>query len=147
MNYRYAVKIVSFIHLMWAFIILTYGKMPLSTTLAPIYNLFHFKYPFGALTLIGTSLLALCSFRVRQLELSVAMTLPQQFLLVLSSYGAISAVITSSFADGVVRPWQFIAVDQVYAVVIFCAYTIALLQHYESKLVPTSSKPEVWNRK
>lgn len=121
--YVFAVTLVSAIHLTWAGIILTYGSIPQSTTLAPVALLFPF--PWGAWLLLSAAALAISSFWVRRLLVSAALVIPQQFILIISAFGAINAIVLSQFADGVIRPRQFIAVDQVYSLVLAVFYVYA----------------------
>ena len=58
----------------------------------------------------------------------IALLIPQQFMLLLSAGGAIQAMIRSSFADGVQRPWPFIASDQFPAVLVAICHTCAILE-------------------
>lgn len=53
---------------------------------------------------------------------------PQQFILIVSAGGAINAMITGRFADGVVRPHWFLIADQSPAVAAAIAHTIALVR-------------------
>lgn len=124
LNFGFMIAMVSMVHLMWGVIILTYGHIPQSTTLAPLSKLFVF--PYGATTLIVSSLLAMYSLRVKNRFASL-LIIPQQFLLILSTVGVITAIVTSSFADGVVRDWQFIFVDQVVWIVLMAFYTYSII--------------------
>ena len=101
--------------------------------LAPLANVFIF--PFGAFTLILSAGLALYSLRDINPKLKVLFVLPQQFLLLLSSFGAARAIVLSQFADGVVRPWQFIAVDQSIWLVLTTAYLYFLIKNLKSLAV------------
>ncbi len=55
---------------------------------------------------------------------------PQQFLLFISAIGVIQAMITGHFADGTVRSWQFIFVDQVYLVILCVGHAFAMICGY-----------------
>lgn len=124
-NRGFMVSIVSTIHLFWGFIVLTYGSLPPTTTLFPLSELFVF--PYGALSLIISACLAYYSIKIKCSNYSPLLILPQQFFLILSTYGVMTAIATSSFADGVVRPWQFIASDQVMWLVLMVFYTYAII--------------------
>jgi hypothetical protein len=60
----------------------------------------------------------------------LALMLPQQFILSLSSIGAIAAVARGSFADGAPYPRDFIFVDQLYTILIAWFHSFALVEHY-----------------
>lgn len=59
--------------------------------------------------------------------------LPQQCLLIMSSIGALSAMLASSFVDGVIRPLWFIVVDQVPVILITIGHFTALAHIARSK--------------
>lgn len=52
--------------------------------------------------------------------------LPQQFVLFIYAGGAIGAVMRESYADFVLRTWQFIASDQLFLVVIFVGHLMCM---------------------
>ena len=131
-NYKTLVVIVSIIHLTWAGIIFTYGSIPHTTTL-DIYSRI-FAFPFGALSLLTAACVALYSLWAADERLRILFVLPQQFFLLLSSYGAIRAILLSQYADGVFRPWQFIAVDQVYVLVITAVYLYFLINNLRQQM-------------
>lgn len=56
--------------------------------------------------------------------------IPQQVVLTLSADGAFDAIWLGHFADGTIRPWGFILADQVPALAIAAAHTVAILAHY-----------------
>lgn len=123
-NYGIMIALVSTIHLAWGIIILTYGHIPPTNTLFPLSKLFVF--PFGAISLILSSCLAIYSLKKSSIYSSF-LVLPQQFFLLLSTVGVITAIVTSSFADGVVRDWQFIASDQIVWLVLIVFYTYNII--------------------
>ncbi len=52
--------------------------------------------------------------------------LPQQCVLIMSATGASGAILSSSFADGIVRPMWFIVVDQVPIILIMLGNFLAI---------------------
>ncbi len=52
--------------------------------------------------------------------------LPQQCVLIMSATGAASAILASSFADGIIRPMWFIAVDQMPVILIMVGNFLAI---------------------
>ena len=54
--------------------------------------------------------------------------LPQQFFLVESAWGAIEAIAACQFADGVPRPWAFMAADQGQVVLLALLHTGAIVE-------------------
>jgi len=75
----------------------------------------------GVLALVGLT----HKFRYGFWGLTLA--LPQQFILMESLIGAVIAISTSSFADGVIRPRLFIAADQVPAILAAILHTMAIV--------------------
>ena len=53
--------------------------------------------------------------------------IPQQSLLLVSAAGAITAMVLSQFADGVVRPRAFIAADQMHIVLAALGHGAAIV--------------------
>lgn len=64
----------------------------------------------------------------RQRWLRIGLLLPQQFALCVSALGALQAIVSHQFADGVPRdPW-FIASDQMHYVIAAAFHTAAVFQ-------------------
>lgn len=61
------------------------------------------------------------------------MLLPQQFLLLISALGAANAMYLSQFADGVIRPRQFLIADQLPSVLIALLHTCAIIERVAGK--------------
>lgn len=53
--------------------------------------------------------------------------IPQQILLSLSLGTALQAVISQQYADGVLRPWAFIATDQAPTIILALVHAVAVL--------------------
>jgi len=56
--------------------------------------------------------------------------LPQQLLLIFSAISAIVSISTGMYADGVVRPVSFIAMDQVIYILLAILYSVESLDRY-----------------
>ena len=76
--------------------------------------------------------LALISSFYHKTVASKLLVVPQQLLLLVSSAGAINAIFTEKFADGVHRNLYFILADQIPAVLIAVGHTFALLELFRS---------------
>lgn len=61
---------------------------------------------------------------------SLIFLLPQTAVLWMAAYGALTAMITGTFADGVVRPVAFLVTDQAPAVLAALFHTLAVLNHH-----------------
>ena len=55
--------------------------------------------------------------------------IPQEIVLSISAAGALKAMWTGSFADGVLRSNVFIAADQVYSVILAIGHALAIIFH------------------
>lgn len=77
--------------------------------------------------LIVSTLLATVGFLSENLLVKIMFLLPQQVLLTISAIGCISAMYSSSFADGVIRSRWFIILDQSPVVLFWLGHTIVLL--------------------
>jgi len=59
----------------------------------------------------------------------VLLLIPQEIVLSISAAGALKAMWTGSFADGVLRSNVFIAADQVYSVILAIGHALAIIFH------------------
>lgn len=94
----------------------------------PTMLLFYVLLFSGVLAVIG-------GWRVPSL-LGVAMMLPQQFVLTISTLTTMQAVTAGMYADGVVRPWPFILADQLPSLLAAPLYTAAVLACHLSEEEP-----------
>lgn len=81
-----------------------------------------------AVAMIVIALSAGLALAFRPMLRSLVLVLPQQMFLMISAVGAVVAISKSQFADGVLRPWQFIATDQVPAILAAVLHTLALVE-------------------
>lgn len=81
---------------------------------------------FLSFTLVFASLSATCAMFLR-VPWSVLLLTPQQVLLLISAAGAISAMVASQFADGVIRPQAFIIADQIHIVLAAVGHAAAIV--------------------
>lgn len=66
----------------------------------------------------------------------LALLLPQQAILVMAAGSAIEAMVTSHFADGVIRSRAFIIADQSTYVLLAIFYTMAIIEVYIPEALP-----------
>ena len=59
----------------------------------------------------------------------ILLLFPQQFILLIYAGGAIGAVIRESYADNVLRSWEFISSDQVFLIGIFVINSISITEY------------------
>jgi len=112
------------LHFFWAFIILYDPQSLGATGIASLYRIIH-PSSLLVLTLVCSSTLTLIGLLLRY-PLSFILLIPQQILLMMSAAGAIEAIFISQYADGVLRPWAFIAADQVYSIIAALGHTLAM---------------------
>lgn len=115
------------LHLTWAIIILFDPVAVNATAVAALYR--HIQPPIVlACVIASASLLAIAGLYTR-VPWIVFLLMPQQILLMMSAAGAVEAIWTAQFADGVIRPRAFIAADQLYSVFAAIGHTIAIIAH------------------
>ena len=116
-------------HLLWGTLILSFGEsvtwitaihhtqelIPHIPALGVVYLLAGLASIYGAWKRVGTFL-------------AIVTVLPQQFLLIYSAVGAIQAIALSQFADGVIRPREFLIADQFPAIFLAVGHTGALVE-------------------
>lgn len=90
---------------------------------------YYFPNQYGlSLLLVVVALLATIGL-LSTTGLIVLLLIPQQLLLMASASGAIEAIWIAQFADGTIRPWAFLAADQIYSVLAAIGHTIAVAAH------------------
>jgi hypothetical protein len=62
--------------------------------------------------------------------IGLLLLIPQQILLLISAQGAVDAMVLSAFADGVIRPREFLIADQMPVVLATVLHTVALLRYH-----------------
>lgn len=119
------------LHLAWAFILLIDESAVNATALNALYRYIHPPI-FLAVAVAAAALLALVAVFTRP-SWTLVLLLPQQVLLMMSAAGAIEAIWTAQFADGVVRTRGFIAADQFYSVLAAIGHTAAIILQARSR--------------
>ena len=90
----------------------------------------------AAVLLVASGMAVYVMFAQRRLATLFGSTLlvPQQYLLFVAAAGAMGAILRGTFADGVPRPWAFIATDQAPTVVLAVVHGIALLDRHRADI-------------
>jgi hypothetical protein len=83
-------------------------------------------FKFGAVLMLIATLLALAGFFAKGDGFRFLLFLPQLGFLLLTSSSAIYHISQGHYADGVMKSWQFIFVDQMPAIVATLLYTFAI---------------------
>lgn len=137
MRRKWVVMLAIAIHLLWGILLLSGEKSVTGVT-----AIHTTQTLLGSPSTVGWAYLlaSFCSLagiilegRIR-LMFELSLMLPQQFLLMLSAFGALYAMRLSAFADGVVRPRSFLIADQGPAVLIAVFHTLALWEVFGRNL-------------
>jgi hypothetical protein len=109
------------------------GGIALATMLS-VSNLVWASRWFLVGLIFACALLALYATLRRELpeRRRLVLLMPQQFLLVIVTSGAFWAVLRESYADGILRSWEFISADQVPLVALLVVHTRAILRRVEA---------------
>lgn len=120
------------LHLEWAALLFI---DPAAAGATPVSALHRFVGSIGFLqfTLILASALALTGLSVKS-PWGVLYLIPQQCLLMISAVGALRAIYLGQFADGVLRPYAFIAADQLHIVLAALGHATAIIVHARTKV-------------
>lgn len=115
----------SLLHMAWAGLIHLNSAAIWATPVNALYGVFKADIVL-IVALIISSALALASLFIN-LPWTAVLLMPQQCLLLISATGVIAAIWYSQYSDGVVRPWEFIASDQIHIVMKALFHTIAIV--------------------
>lgn len=95
-------------------------------TLGVFYNIFTIP-SIGAALMIMVAIVALVGFSIStKNRLRFLFFLPQFIFLLLTSGSSLSYVLSGQYADGIIRPWYFILIDQLYPLVLVVLYTLSI---------------------
>lgn len=130
----YVIGLTSFMFAAWAVLLTWLPAALLATPVAPVAALFGGPVTV-TVVLLAAALLAQSAIVFRRLPprrplpawLLLLALVPQQILLLVSAFGGIQAVVNGHYADGTVRPWQFIIADQLPVILLALIYTAAML--------------------
>ncbi len=113
------------IHVIWACLILENHAATGATPVSALASLFKSDGVLAAVLLLvaALSIVGLIS----RMPWAVALLMPQQSLLLISAFGAAAAIISAQYADGVIRPQEFIAADQAGVILAAPAHAIAII--------------------
>ena len=101
-----------------------------ATSLKTVKSLGGNAHLLGLLYLASSMLVLFATWRGKDDLRALLCYGPQQFFMLISAFGAIRAMISSQFADGVIRPMAFIVADQHLWLFIGVAHTIALVYKF-----------------
>lgn len=118
---------VAILHLIWM-TLLIYDPVSASgaTPVFALMEMFYFHQNLLVVALLIASVLAISTL-ILDMPWSALALVPQQWLLIVSSYGSFVAIITMQFADGVARPWPFIMADQIHIIVACAVHAVGVV--------------------
>ena len=106
---------------------LLFSSTPLRVaSLGIFYNFFIIPEIGALLMLVGVILSTAGLFIPRQNRLRFLFFLLQYLFLVLTAGSSLNYIAKEMYADGVVRPWQFIFIDQLPYLIIVILYTMKI---------------------
>lgn len=113
MSTLFTILAAMLLHVIEAIVLCFYPGSEGTIALASLINTFGSNYLTAAALLVASSLAAITilSKKINFIWRIIAI-LPQQGLLFITAFGALSAIIGSQYADAVIRPFAFILVDQ-----------------------------------
>ena len=128
---NWIVVVAIIVHGSWGLMLL-FSDHPLSTT--PMANApWRNNRLLGAIIYLTAASVASFPMLVKDLDddwRGLVCCIPQQFLMMLSASTAIQCVVDGHYADGELRPWQFILADQLWVIVGMTCHTASLFDWY-----------------
>lgn len=125
-RYPLAICTACILHFVWAVGILA-DPSAINATATHALLLISGTPPLASIILVFVAGLAAIGVTGDDPHWRVLLALPQQFVLVMSSYGCIEAMYLSQFADGIVRERWFLVVDQLPMVLMTLGHTMSLI--------------------
>jgi len=102
-------------------------------SLGIFYNLFVIPQLGAILMLLGV-ILAIVGLKFgAPNRLRFLFFLPQYIFLLLTSGSALNYIMQGQYADGVIRPWQFIFIDQLHSLILTSFYTLSIFNFRKEK--------------
>ncbi len=115
-------------HVLWGFSILTTPFAINTSTLAVLNGLFR-DFHIGGMLLILSSIFAIYgAFLSKNRYLTTFFFVPTIIFIWIFGLTALNSVFQGHFADGVIRPWQFIFDDQLSAILLMFFGTAVLTE-------------------
>lgn len=119
------------LHLIWGATLLFSGEIYHTTAIDETYRWVGTQPLIAGTFFIAIGILAgIPLLRKIHPIVAVLMLIPQQFVLVLSTIGAIAAIVNGHYADMVPRPHGFIMIDKCDIPLATIWHTVVLFRHY-----------------
>lgn len=106
---------------------LLFSQMPIRVASLGIFYQIFVIPQLGALLMLFAVILSFIGLKIeRTNKLYFLFFIPQYVFLILTAGSALNYIILGQYADGVVRPWQFIFIDQLHSLILVLLYTPAI---------------------
>jgi len=117
------------LHWVWGIMLLS-SNSPLNITAIHAMTQMHMSSaPVVGILYLLSALLAVVALAAPRI-VGAILLIPQQLLLTVSAIGALMAMFSGSFADGVIRPIPFLVADQAPAVVAAVCHFLSVYANY-----------------
>ena len=133
-------------HLLWGVLILCYGESVTWITAIHHTMALGFSETWLGIVYLVVGLSAAWGLWRPHGHAMIFWAIPQQFVLMYSALGAVEAMIASQFADGVIRPREFLVADQCPAIFLAVLHTCAMLEPAVLDLWKTWQESKKWNK-
>lgn len=132
-----------FLHFIWGLSLLITNES-IHTTTIDAFFFFSTNVKIIGSCLCSIAILASCGLFNHKWPkwIDCLMVLPQQFILLLSANGAITAIIHSQFADGVQRSRTFIFCDQLDSILLAIFHTATIIYYWGGNYIKEFFKVE-----
>lgn len=128
------VLFVSLMHILWGcMLLLNQGPLDISAAWAFRELVGHGHWQLRAACYIVAGLLPAVLLKWPGSIIGLISCLPQQLLLILSGISAMVAIANGHFADGVIRPSSFIAMDQGIYAIAAMLYSMEALDRFKER--------------
>ena len=118
----------------------------LVASLGVFYKIFMIPQ-IGALLMLLSIILATIGLFVKtQSRLHFLFFIPQYLFLLLTAGSALNYVFEGHYADGVIRPWQFIFIDQIHSMILAFLYTSSIFR-FRKENNDTAEAGKIINKK
>ena len=125
-RWKWLISCVIILHLFQGVLLTMFESAANTTSTASLLNIIP-NHIVAGLLLIGVAISAFVGLIYKK---KTWLFLPQMGILAVATMGAISAMSSSQFADGVVRPRPFIMADQGVYIILTLIYGIVLLERF-----------------
>lgn len=123
------------LHLTWAGLLLISHTATHATTTAYLYSVVPDRYILSGLLMVASAMSLWVVYRADSYSfITLLLFVPQAIFVLLAATGAVQAVLTGEFADGVRRSHWFIAADQAPPILIACLHQWVLIRAHTGVL-------------